>query len=41
MELFDGMRLVWPEKKRQMSKKIAKNYFTRNMIDFDIFTVIV
>ena len=31
---------VWPEKNRQMSIKVAKNDFTRKMIDFDIFTKI-
>ena len=31
---------VWPEKNRQMSIKVAKNDFTRKMIDFDTITKI-
>ena len=27
--------IVWPDKNRQMSKKVAQNDFTRKMNDFD------
>ena len=31
---------VWLEKNRQMSIKLAKNDFTRKMVDIDTFTKI-
>ena len=31
---------VWPDKNRQISKKLPKNDFTRKMNDFDILTKI-
>ena len=31
---------VWPDKNRQMSKKVAKNGFTRKIKDSDTFTKI-
>ena len=31
---------VSPEKNREMSVKVAKNYFTRKITDFDTFTKI-
>ena len=38
--LKDWTQAEWPEKNRQMSIKVAQNDFSRNMIDFDIFTKI-
>ena len=35
-----GLLPVWPDKNDQMSIKLAKNDFTRRMIDFDTFTKI-
>ena len=39
-EVVNEPQLVWPEKNRQMSIKVAQNDFTRKIIDFDNFTKI-
>ena len=39
-EVEYGTGPVWPDKNRQMSIEVPKNFFTRKMNDFDTFTKI-
>ena len=38
--IFYYLQAAWPEKNRQMSKKLPKNDYARKMKDFDTFTTI-